>query len=110
MYNHSIQWQLFDNAEAVAHETYQRILTVSQQAIDKKGFFSIVLAGGSTPKQTYECLRKAEIDWANWHIYYGDERCLPEDDMERNSVMASQCVSISRPLLRRPKFIQYRPT
>jgi 6-phosphogluconolactonase len=90
MNNPTIQWQLLDTAEAVAHETYQRILTLSKQAIEKKGFFRIVLAGGSTPKQTYEYLKTANTDWSHWHIFYGDERCLPEEDTERNSIMASR--------------------
>jgi len=85
-----IRWQILDDAQAVAGEACQRILRSSQQAIEKKGFFSIVLAGGSTPKQTYLLLKKADTNWARWHIYYGDERCLPEDDAERNSVMVER--------------------
>jgi 6-phosphogluconolactonase len=87
-----IQWLLFDNAEAVAHEACQRILNYSKQLIDKKGYskIKIVLAGGRTPEQTYRLLKNADCDWARWHIFYGDERCLPEFDAERNSVMASR--------------------
>jgi 6-phosphogluconolactonase len=33
-------------------------------------------------------LRGAEADWSRWHVYFGDERCLPVDDTERNSAMA----------------------
>jgi len=86
----AIQWQLLDDSKAVAHEACQRILTLSQQVIEQKGIFKIVLAGGSTPEQTYRLLKEADSDWARWHIYYGDERCLPEDDADRNSVMASR--------------------
>lgn len=88
--NKSILWQLLDDAEAVAHEASQRILINYKQAIDKKGYFNIVIAGGRTPEQTFRLLKEADCDWARWHIYYGDERCLPEDDAERNSVMASR--------------------
>jgi 6-phosphogluconolactonase len=90
MNNNSINWQFFKNAEAVAYETYQRILTLSKQTIDKKGSFKIVLAGGNTPKQTYQLLKAADTHWSHWHVYYGDERCLPENDRERNSLMAAQ--------------------
>lgn len=85
----SLQWYILNDAQSVAREASEKILTCSKQAIDKKGFFSIVLAGGSTPKQTYHLLKEMDCDWAHWHIYYGDERCLPENDAERNSVMAS---------------------
>jgi len=30
-------------------------------------------------------LRGADTDWSRWQIYFGDERCLPIDDPERNS-------------------------
>ena len=83
-------WQVLNNAEAVAHEACQRILMHSQQTIEQKGAFKIVLAGGRTPEQTYRLLKTMDCDWANWHIYYGDDRCLAENDNERNSVMASR--------------------
>jgi len=89
MNNNSLNWQLLENAEAVAHEACQRIVNLSEQMIDKKGYFSIVIAGGRTPEQTYRLLTKAGSNWAHWHIYYGDERCLPENDGGRNSVMAA---------------------
>ena len=85
-----ITWQILDNAQAVAKEAAQRILRRSQQAIEETGKFKIVLAGGRTPEQTYRLLKTMDCDWANWHIYYGDERCLAENDKERNSLMASR--------------------
>ena len=48
-----------------------------------------MLAGGNTPRGVYEMLRTADADWSRWHIYFGDERCLPGDDLERNSRMAA---------------------
>ncbi len=47
-----------------------------------------MLAGGNTPVGTYQRLRAAEADWSAWHIYFGDERCLPSEDPARNSRMA----------------------
>jgi 6-phosphogluconolactonase len=37
----------------------------------------------------YELLRDAPTDWSRWEVYFGDERCLPPDDAERNSRMAA---------------------
>lgn len=67
----------------------QAILHASQQAISQRGAFHIVLAGGTTPRRVYESLREADADWAAWHVYFGDERCLPTDHAERNSQMAA---------------------
>ncbi|MBG7601276.1 MAG: 6-phosphogluconolactonase [Gammaproteobacteria bacterium] len=82
-------WHLFDDVPGVAREAARRILTAADREITAKGRFSIVLAGGGTPESTYRLLVDADTDWSKWHIYFGDERCLPIDDVERNSVMAA---------------------
>ncbi|MBT7483092.1 MAG: 6-phosphogluconolactonase [Nitrosomonadales bacterium] len=68
----------------------ERIVTYAAKAIKDKGSFSLVLAGGNTPARIYEALTKINCDWKNWHIYFGDERCLPVNHKERNSVMADE--------------------
>lgn len=87
--NHSIHWHTFDNADAVAAEAAERILRSATQAIAENGRFRIVLAGGRTPEAAFKLLVNADTDWSCWQIYFGDERCLPVDDAERNSLMAS---------------------
>ena len=67
----------------------QAILHASQQAISRRRAFHIVLAGGTTPRRVYELLRETDADWAAWHVYFGDERCLPPDHAERNSRMVA---------------------
>ena len=88
----SPKWQLFKDANLLAEQAAQDILDAAGQAIEKKGAFHIVLAGGTTPKQVYKLLAEAHSDWQHWHIYLGDERCLPADNPERNSVMAQECL------------------
>jgi 6-phosphogluconolactonase len=51
-----------------------------------------VLAGGRTPEAAYRLLVGADTDWSRWEIYFGDERCLPVDDAERNSRMAARAL------------------
>jgi len=79
---------VFDDAETVATQAAQRILHAASRAITERGLFRMVLAGGSTPEATYRLLVDADTDWSRWHFYFGDERCLPVDDTERNSLMA----------------------
>ncbi|MGH8233976.1 MAG: 6-phosphogluconolactonase [Rhodanobacteraceae bacterium] len=69
-------------------EAQERVLATARDAINQHGAFDIVLAGGNTPRKLYRALRQADTDWASWHIWYGDERCAPPDDPERNSRMA----------------------
>lgn len=83
----STRWHHFPDAAAVAAETVRRVLAAARHAIDARGAFHVVLAGGSTPEQAYRQLAASSSDWSRWHIYLGDERCLPPDDAERNSRM-----------------------
>ena len=90
MAKQKLQWEVYDSAETVAQVASQFILMTAEQAIEARGYFRLVLAGGRTPERAYQLLRQAEARWTHWHIYYGDERCLPESDPERNSVMAQR--------------------
>jgi len=80
------------DAEAVAQYAADAVVKAAVSAIAVSGVFHWVLAGGTTPKRCYELLREADIDWANVHIWFGDERCLPVGDDERNDRMADEAL------------------
>lgn len=84
------RWQSFNSQSDINQATTRRILAAATEAIAKYDSFLVVLAGGSTPKNVYELLAKADADWSKWHIYYNDDRCLPVDHAERNSLMAAK--------------------
>jgi 6-phosphogluconolactonase len=65
-----------------------RVRQAEIEAIDRRGAFHIVLAGGGTPRLLYQALAKETHDWSRWQVWFGDERCLPPHDPERNSTMA----------------------
>ncbi len=75
-------------ADAVAETVAELVVATAHDAIAKRGVFHWALAGGTTPKQCYGLLRDADMDWAKVHVWFGDERCLPVGDAERNDVMA----------------------
>ena len=83
------RWHTLETADQVAQAAYQHILNAAKQAIAERGSFKLVLAGGGTPEKVYRLLAQADADWERWFIYYGDERCLPADHAERNSLMAA---------------------
>jgi 6-phosphogluconolactonase len=85
-----IQPQLYADMQGVAEAAVAHILSASIEAFAERGAFHIVLAGGTTPGLVYRLLVDADTDWRCWHIYFGDERCLPRDDPARNSVMAQR--------------------
>ncbi len=84
------RWQVLPDAGAVAEAARQRILDAASRAIAARGHFKLVLAGGRTPEQCYRLLAADQADWPRWEIFFGDERCLPSDHPERNSVMAAR--------------------
>ena len=53
--------------------------------------YTVALAGGNTPKKTYELLADKyadSIDWARVHFFWGDERFVPVSDERSNAKMA----------------------
>lgn len=85
-------WQVFVSADEVAGAACDVIVEAADKAIAADGVFRLVLAGGTTPEKVYHLLAKVSCDWSRWVFFLGDERCLPVDDAERNSVMAQRCL------------------
>jgi 6-phosphogluconolactonase len=88
--NQITRWHSFASQDEINQAILKRILQAADEAIAKYGSFLIVLAGGSTPKSVYQLLAKEQADWANWHVFHNDDRCLPVDHAERNSKMARE--------------------
>ncbi|MDQ6976194.1 MAG: 6-phosphogluconolactonase [Mariprofundaceae bacterium] len=78
----------YKNTMQMAIAAADYISLIAAQAIGKHGGFHFVLAGGTSPRLCYQQLRQRPEQWAQWHIYFGDERCLPLGDAARNDQMA----------------------
>ena len=50
----------------------------------------LALAGGNTPRATYVLLRDMDLPWSRLHFWFGDERCLPTGDAQRNDSMVKE--------------------
>ena len=85
-----VRWHVHVDAEGVVAAARDHILAAARNAIAKRNAFRIALSGGETPRRLYERLASADAEWPAWHIYFGDERCLPAGDAQRNSVMAER--------------------
>ncbi len=81
---------MFENASVLQAAAAEAVLQSANNAIASRGRFLIVLAGGTTPREIYQRLRNGDTDWSKWHVYYGDERCLPPGHGDRNSRMAEE--------------------
>ncbi len=86
---HRLRWSGVADVAALQRAAVERIVDAASRAIEQRGRFLIVLAGGDTPRSIYHSMRDADTDWSRWHVYFGDERCLPADHPDRNSRMAA---------------------
>ncbi len=70
----------------------QRALTLTvgaiQAAVADRGYCTLALAGGSTPKPLYQALAKQDLPWEQLYIFWGDERYVPVDHPDSNAGMA----------------------
>lgn len=78
----------FPDAEAVARHAASVFVRLARQAIWDRGVFHVALAGGSTPRRTYELLATPafarKIEWNSVQIYFGDERAVEPDHPDSN--------------------------
>ncbi len=82
------------NSEALAREAAQRFVALATQAVETRGRFSVALSGGSTPERLYRLLAEERyrvlVPWAQCHLFWADERCVPPDDPGSNYRMANE--------------------
>jgi len=83
-----IRWHVYPAPDALADALAAAIALRARQCIESRGQYSIVLTGGSTPRALYARLAGIDAEWARWRIYFGDERCVPRGDPERNDALA----------------------
>jgi 6-phosphogluconolactonase len=79
---------IFESSEALAYACATFIANQAKAAIAERGVFNIALSGGSTPAPMYFKLAQApfsnQIPWAQVHVFWSDERCVPPEDPESN--------------------------
>lgn len=77
--------------ESLAVAAASAVVEAARAAFDARGTFALGLAGGSTPRRTYELLAERhahDVPWARTEIFFGDERCVPPHDDQSNFAMA----------------------
>lgn len=82
--------ELLADKPAVTEAAAEHIRAAATAAIERQGRFKLCLAGGTTPTAAYERLKDADASWRHWWIYHGDERCVPPESGERNSLAAGE--------------------
>lgn len=86
--------EIFPNSETLIAETGKRLIAAIHTAITRRGRALIVLTGGSNGIALLRYLGayREQINWADVHLFWGDERYVPEADDERNEKQARQAL------------------
>jgi 6-phosphogluconolactonase len=80
--------------EAAAQRAAEVIARGLREAIDRRGVAHLALAGGNTPRRTYELLAGLLDDWSAVELWYGDERCVgPEDEQSNHRLVADSLLA-----------------
>lgn len=86
---------VFETPERLAEAAARDFAAKSAVAIKERGRFTVALAGGSTPKATYEVLARDyedDVEWDKVHAFFGDERTVPPDHEDSNYRMANEAL------------------
>ena len=87
---------VFESLDEAVQAVAGSIADLSAKSNLERGRFTIALAGGSTPKPLYQLLATvpfaSSIDWKLWHVFWGDERCVPPGHPDSNYRMAKEAL------------------
>jgi 6-phosphogluconolactonase len=82
------------DSEALVRDAGARLVNAIQTAVAARGRALIVLTGGGNGIGLLKYLgtQGQQIDWSKVHLFWGDERYVPEDDDERNEKQAREAL------------------
>ncbi|MCD4823185.1 MAG: 6-phosphogluconolactonase [Phycisphaerae bacterium] len=88
-----------DAASAAAARLCKEIVT---EAVHQRGLCHLALAGGTTPRITYmhlaDHVTTDQVPWSKVEVFFGDERDVPQDDVESNYAMAQRTLLDHMPI------------
>jgi 6-phosphogluconolactonase len=97
-----VKLQILTSKEDLARAAAEHFARTSSEVVAQKGFFTVALSGGSTPRALYELLADQFIDqipWPNIHFYWSDERHVPPDHPDSNYRIANEAMLSRVPVL-----------
>ena len=84
---------VFPTLEQLSLHAADAIVDVINSTVAAQGRCSLVLSGGHTPRGLYRALATTPLSRVRWpevHVFWGDERLVPDDDARRNDAMARE--------------------
>jgi 6-phosphogluconolactonase len=86
--------EVFPDSDSLVEAAGRRLVETIGAAVAARGRALIVLTGGGNGIGLLKYLRARadQIDWSKVHLFWGDERYVPEDDDERNEKQAREAL------------------
>ena len=90
----STEIEKYPDKTALVTAVGDRLINAITEAVASRGQASVVLTGGGTGIGLLEHVRDNgdAIDWSKVHLFWGDERYVPEDDDDRNEKQAREAL------------------
>ena len=86
----------FPSPAQVSQAAAEALIRIAGDAVAKRGRFTVVLSGGSTPRRLYETLAATpysdQVVWGKVEFFWGDERAVPPDHSDSNYRMAHEAL------------------
>ena len=86
----------FADRAALAAALAETVAAQLNSAISERGEASIAVSGGSTPKQFFNVLSKADLDWSKVSLTLVDERWVPPGDSRSNARLVAKNLLTNR--------------
>lgn len=77
-------------AEQWVEEAATRIAGGLEASVVARGWASIALAGGGSPRPVYQRLAAMTLPWNRIDVFFGDERAVPPEHRDSNYHMAAE--------------------
>jgi len=86
--------EVFPDSQTLVEAAGRRLIDAIQSAVAARGRALIVLTGGGNGNGLLKFLaaQKQQIDWSRVHLFWGDDRYVPEGDDERNEKQAREAL------------------
>ncbi len=78
------RWHEFTEPAALAQALADSVAADLRAALERRGYASIALSGGKTPRRFLEMLARCELDWSRVTVTLADERWVAADDPRSN--------------------------
>lgn len=84
---------IYPDDKLLAAGAAEKIAALLNERLACRDVVSLVLSGGSTPRNVYRLLGEhyhTRVPWERAHFFWGDERCVPPEDSRSNFRLASE--------------------